>query len=253
MWSVEAIDIESCAVGLDFSSSGQGLRTATAVSAVGIRLFNAVELVDVEPSATQVEVCECCGFPHCSPGGWVAFRRIGERVVWVLAWDKMKNGEWEMSEYSPPSFLRTRGAPVFSAPAWDRLRALHGGLPDARALPQINSREAARLCQWSAPGRVLGTFPDDPRTRRDLLIAVTDGDLGAEAECVDQCLRDHYEGVQAMELVPQYISMAPIEFWLDLPGTPSWRGLGHIEAQTCFLFDGGLALVPRGGLTNGGK
>ena len=249
MWSVE--DIEASAVELDFSSSGQGRRAATAVSAAGIRLFNAIELVDVGLSATQVEVCECCGFPHCSPGGWVAFRRIGERVVWVPAWDEMEKGKRAMSEYSPPSFLQSHGAPVFSAPAWDRVRALHGGLPDARALPQINSRETARLCQWSAPGRVLGTFPAVPHTRRDLLIAVTNGDLGAEAECVDQCLRDHYEGKQAMEVVPQPISVAPIEFWLDLPGTPGWKSFGHIDTQACFLIDGGLPLVRRGGLTNG--
>lgn len=253
MWSVEATDIEASAVALDFSSSGQGRRAATAVGAAGVRLFNAIELVDVEPSATQVEVCECCGVPHCSPGGWVAFRRIGERVVWIPAWDGMEDGQWGMSEYSPPTFLQSRGAPVFSAPAWDRLRALHGGLPAARALPQIKSREAARLCQWSAPGRVLGTFPDVPRTRRDLLIAVTDGDLEAEAGCVDRCLRDHYEGEQAMEFVPQHISVTPIEFWLDLPGTPSWRSFGHTDGQTCFLIDGGLALVRRGGLTNGGQ
>jgi hypothetical protein len=250
MWSVEAGDIEAIAVVLDFASSGRGRRAATAVSAAGIRLFNAIELVDFEPSATQVEICEGCGCPHCAPGGWVAFRRIGERVAWVPAWDEMEDGRWEMSEYGPPAFLQSRGVPVFSAPAWDRLRALHSRLPDAGTLPPINSRDAARLCQWSAPGRVLGTFPAVPRTRRDLLIAVTEGDLGAEAECVDQCLRDHYEGRQAMELVPQQIPVAPIEFWLDLPGTPSWKSLGHINAQTCLLIDGGLGLIRRGGLAN---
>jgi hypothetical protein len=80
---------------------------------------------------------------------------------------------------------------------------------------------------------------------------VTNGDLGAEAECVDQCLRDHYKGKQAMELVPQHISVAPIEFWLDLLGTPSWKVFGHIDTQACFLIDGGLAFVRRGGLTIG--
>jgi hypothetical protein len=53
--------------------------------------------------------------------------------------------------------------------------------------------------------------------------------------------------------VPEHIFVAPIEFWLDLPGTPSWKSFGHIDAQTCFLIDGGLALVRRDGLTNGGK
>jgi hypothetical protein len=243
MWSVEVI--EASAVELDFSSSSQGRRAATAVSASGIRLFNAIEYVDVEPRATQVEVCEDCGITHCSPGGWVTFRRIGERVIWIPAWDKMEKGEWEMSEYSPPSFLQSQGAPVFSAPAWDRIRTLHRGLPDAQALPEINSREAARLWQWSAPGRVLGTFPAVPRIRRDLLIAVTSGDLGAQAECVDQCLRDHHEAQQAVELVPQHLSMAPIEFWLNLPGTPSWKNFAHTDTQACCLIDDGLALVRR--------
>jgi hypothetical protein len=245
MWSVDAIDIETRAVELDFSSSGQGQRAATAVSAAGVRLFNAIELVDVEPSATQVEVCECCGVPGCSPGGWVAFRSIGEGVVWVPVWGAMERGNREMAEYSPPSFLQSQGAPIFGAAAWDRLRALNGGLPAARALPPINSREAARLCQWSAPGRLLGTFPDLPHIRSDLLIALTDGDLGTEADSVDQCLRDHYEAEQAMELLPQDTSVAPIEFWLDLPGIPSWRTFGHTEGRTCFLFDSGLALVRR--------
>ena len=54
-----------------------------------------------------------------------------------------------------------------------------------------------------------------------------------------------------MELVPQHISVAPIEFWLDLLGTPSWKVFGHIDTQACFLIDGGLAFVRRGGLTIG--
>jgi hypothetical protein len=244
-------NIAACAIELDFSSSGNGRRVATAVSAAGIRLFNAIELVDVGRSATQVEICEHCGYTHCSPGGWVAFRRIGERVVWIPAWDAMEKGEWEMSEYGPPSLLRSQGAVVFSVFAWDRLRALHTELPDAHALPPINSRETARLCQWSAPGRVLGKFPAIPRTRRDVFVAVTNGDLGAQVECVDRCLRDHYVGKQAMELVPQLISVSPIEFWLDLPGTPSWTSFGHIDPQTCLLIDGGIALVRSGGSTNG--
>ena len=60
-------------------------------------------------------------------------------------------------------------------------------------------------------------------------------------------------GEQAMEFVPQHISVAPIEFWLDLPGTPSWRSFGHTDGRTCFLIDGGLALVRRRGLTNSGE
>jgi hypothetical protein len=200
MWNVE--DIEVIPVELDFSSSGQGRLSATAIEAGGVRLFNAVELVDAASTATQVEVCEHCGFPRCSPGGWVTFRRIGDRVIWLPAWDEMEKGTWEASEYTPPSFLRSQGAPIFSGTTWDRLRALHGGLPGPDDLPWMNSREAARLCQWSAPGRLLGEYPLEPRIRRALLIAVTESDLGTETGVVDESLQAHFRIVRQMALVP---------------------------------------------------
>ena len=115
MWSIDTI--ETVPVALDFSSSGQGRRAATAVVAAGVCLFNAIELVEVETVATQVEVCESCGIVRCSSGGWVAFRRIGDRVVWIPAWAKMEEGELE---YGPPPFLRSRGVPAFSPRCWER-------------------------------------------------------------------------------------------------------------------------------------
>jgi hypothetical protein len=69
MWSVRGI--EPIVVDVDFSSSGQGRLSATAIEADGVRLINAVEFVDVDSSATQVEICESCGSSGCAPGdGW---------------------------------------------------------------------------------------------------------------------------------------------------------------------------------------
>jgi len=249
MWNVT--DIEAVPVELDFSSSGQGRRSATAIETAGVRLFNAIELIDVEATATQVEVCECCGFPHCSPGGWIAFRRIGDLVVWIPAWDRMETGTREQAEYRPPSFLANKGAPVFGSAIWERLRAFHGSLPACEDLPWINSRETARLCQWSAPGRLLGEYPAVPRMRRDFLIAVTDGDLAAETSAIDKCLQAHFGAVQQMALVPGNAEVKPMEFWLDLPGTPGWTSFGHVGSGLCFLVDGSIAIVREDGLTNG--
>ena len=235
MWTVD--DIELVPVELDFSSSGQGRRAATAISAGGVRLINAIELVDVEPAATQVEVCECCGISRCSPGGWVTFRRIGQSVVWLPAWDEMEKGAWEVSEYRPPSFLATKGAPMFPLASWERLRALHRALPASEAIPGINSREIARLCQWTAPGRLLGEYPSEPRVRRDLVIAVTEGDLPTEIRAVDRSLQDHYGALVPTHLTAESAVIEPIEFWLDLPGTPGWKRFAHVEDRVCFLLD----------------
>lgn len=240
MWSVE--NIELVPVELDFSSSGQGRRAATAITAEGVRLTNAIELVDVESAATQVEVCECCGFSHCSPGGWVTFRRIGPNVVWLPAWDAMEKGAWEGSEYRPPKFLATKGAPIFGRATWERLRTLHEGFPACDEIPGINSRETARLWQWSAPGRVLGEYPSVPRVRRDLVLAATDGDLAAEIGAVDQMLQEHCDASAPMRVV-ENAAAKPIELWLDLPGTPAWKCFAHVEDHVCLLLNETAALV----------
>jgi hypothetical protein len=87
--------------------------------------------------------------------------------------------------------------------------------------------------------------------RRDLLIAATDGDVATEANDVDMCLQAHFGTVQPMELVPDDAEVRPIEFWLDLPGTPGWTSFGHVGSNLCFLVDGRVAFVRHGGLTNG--
>ena len=249
MWSIDTID--AIPVELDFSSSGQGRRSATAIQAGEIRLVNAIELVDVDPSATQVFVCGDCGIPCCQPGGWVVFRRIGERVAWIPAWDEMAKGGWAESEYRPPSYVESKGAPVFSASAWEHFRRLHGGCPPCDDLQWLDSREAARLCQWSAPGRVLGQFPLEPRLCRELLLAVTNGELAAEASVVDACLREHFEAVERMALASGDVVPRPIEFWLDLPGTPGWTSFAHLEHNVCFLIDANTALARKAGPTGG--
>lgn len=249
MWNVE--DLSAVTVELDFTSSGQGRRSATAIETSGVRLFNAIELIDVDATATQVEVCEGCGYSHCSSGGWVAFRRIGDKVVWIPVWDRMETGTREQAEYEPPPFLGSKGAPVFGSAIWERLRAFHGNLPACEDLPWINSRETARLCQWSAPGRLLGEYPAEPRMRRDLLIAVTDGDLAAETSAIDECLQAHFRAAQQMTIVPGNADIKPIEFWLDLPGIPGWTRFGNVGSCLCFLVDESIAIVREGGLTNG--
>lgn len=241
MWHVAAF--EAIAVELDFTSSEQGLRAATAIEANGVRLFNALELVQVGDPETQVEICEHCGFSNCSPGGWVAFRRVGERVVWIPAWDAMEKGDWEETEYRPPAFMRRQGMPIFSSAAWHRLRLLQPALPAHDALPWLDSREAVRLSQWSAPGGLLGAYPLPPRLDHELLVSATEGDLAAEAEVVDACLRSHFEAARPMKLAPADAVTRPIEFWLDLPGTPSWADFARVGNDVRFVFDPDAVLL----------
>src|SRR5215510_2429109 len=138
MWSIG--EIEPITVDFDFSSSGQGRQSATAIEAEGVRLINAIEFLDVDSSATQVEICDCCGTPHCSPGGWVAFRRVGARVIWVPAWHEMEKGWWELSEYIPLVFLCFRVAQIFTPDTCDFLRTIRADRPAVVELPVLDFR-----------------------------------------------------------------------------------------------------------------
>src|SRR5687767_8836518 len=76
-----------------FSSSGQSPHLSSAIEAAGVRLINALDLVDFDTSGTQVHVCSCCGCSSCESGNWVALRRLDTFVVWVPALARMGGGE----------------------------------------------------------------------------------------------------------------------------------------------------------------
>jgi hypothetical protein len=62
------------------------------IAAAGVTLVNAVELIDAQSPAVQVQICEACGIDGCAVGNWLALRRLGARVVWIPAWDALAAG-----------------------------------------------------------------------------------------------------------------------------------------------------------------
>ena len=241
MWSVEAEDIEVSAVELDFSSSDQGRRSATAVSAAEHVFSTRLNLWSSNPRRRRSKFATSAVAPTAHRV--VGWQSGASARVWFgsqrgIGW-KLATGRCQSTDR--PHSCKGKVRLVLNRPAWDRIRVLHSALPTVHALEPINSRDAARLCQWSAPGHVPGKFPDAPRTRCERLIAVTDGDLAAEADCLDRCLQDHFESRQAMELAPQSLSTCR-----SSSGSIS-RGflvgmLGRLDDQTCYLIGDGLAL-----------
>jgi hypothetical protein len=191
------------------------------IIADGTVLLNAVSFVDVsDPNRVQVHVCEHCGFTHCESGGWVAFRRLGDQVLWMPCFDAMAADDFDAREYRPPDSWPAW--PVFGAEEYLRLRALVPELSESELIPPLRSRTAARLLQHDAPGRALGHFPDAPRLRRDLVVSSGYGDVAAQVASLESTLADAWTNDSLVSVVE---AGEPVTFYLDLPGTPGWDPL----------------------------
>jgi hypothetical protein len=245
LWFVD--QVQAPPVELDFRSSGQGMRQSRAIVAAGIRLINAVGLVEFGPDLTQVQVCEECGMVGCSVGGWIAMRRLGPFVLWLPAWGALEGGAWERSEYTPPSYMASPGPPMFAPAAWSQLRALVPSVPAVDDVPHLNSREVAQLVQWSAPGQVLGRYPTLPKLQRKSVVAVAIGDLQVEMDSLDRLLLDYYSVPGPLEPTLEVRSLRPVDFYLDLPGTPAWTPAGHAGAVQYLLVAGRPAVRRQAG------
>jgi hypothetical protein len=219
VWIAETLAFEP--VQLDFTSAGLGPHRDRALVADGVELVNAVRLADLDDEdPVQVIVCRGCGITGCQPGGRVAIRRFGEDVIWLPAFAEMASGEWQMEEYAPPGFMSERGAVLLRAALLEQLEA-EAFL--ARKAAPLSAREAARIVQWEAPGRVLGQVVEDAKLRSKP-IAVDAADGAKVAAALDRLLAEH---LASDAPVAPIADVEPIAFYLDLPDTPAWSPLAR--------------------------
>jgi len=231
MWPIEEIEVRD--VQLDFTSSGGGRPRTQAIYAAGTCLVNALAFANLNEDPTQVIICESCGCVHCEPGGWVRIRRVADSIAFIPAFAEMLEGGFESTEYSPPQYLSSRGAPLFSPDAYQRMRAQAPAFPSIDNIKSIIASEAVRLIQWHAPLGILGRFPHQPKLRRDAILAVSEGELDEECERVQQFVDNNVGSSSGLSVVDAS-GVAPIEFYLDGPGFPAWRPVARIGDELVF-------------------
>jgi hypothetical protein len=226
MWPVGSIALEP--VEFDFSSSWGGKHRTRALVVDGEILVNMVDRAgpDEPPDELgqfQVEVCEQCGIVHCSPGAWVAARRIHDILLWIPAFESMTDLA-SANEYGPPSSLRKKGCPYFRG---DVLASLLDALPWHQRMPlvpQLVLREAILIAQFEAPFRVLGRFPEPARLDRSRIIAADPGRLDAEVALLQACLAAAASSQSVVLAVP---ATAHATLYLDDRAVTEWQPLSR--------------------------
>ncbi len=235
MWRIESIQYLDRV--LDFTSSGQGQRKVTALHADGACLVNALSLLEFadDGCCLQIRICEDCGVTHCQPGGWICARRLGGSVLWIPCFEAMESDPNGASEFAPPFF--ERGMPYFRPEKYGELRGRAPGFPALENIPRLRSRDAVRVLQMDAPGRVLGQFPARPSVRADSLIASDTGDLPRDLEALQAGLAEAWE----LDLpLAEIRGASPVSFFVDIAGTPRWTPAGRNLDATVLALDDSL-------------
>jgi hypothetical protein len=232
MWTPSVIATRP--VALHFESSGQGTREDLVVVADEEVIVNAVGLVDFQRNPAQVFVCAECGYTSCAPGGWVALHAFAGGVAWLPDFRGMGNPE-QAAELRPPAFMVSRGVFFVPGPLLPDLVAALPAFPSLDALPPLSAADVARILQWEAPGRVLGSLSCPVSLQRASILAADDGDVSVLTAELERLLAEASALDRQATLVEH---VRPVNFYLDLPGTPAWSPLGRTAAGELVLYLG---------------
>jgi hypothetical protein len=114
MWRVEHLELKP--VAFDLQSSGQGIHRGHSLHADGTMVVNDLSLADLGSKPCQVIVCDACGTVGCNSGDWIVMRRFGPALAWIPDFERMRVPDFERARAAPPSYFKTRGAPLFGRP-----------------------------------------------------------------------------------------------------------------------------------------
>ena len=218
-----------------------GQESYTQVSANGIRLIDAIEYMELSGDGGSVINCEGAELPYfLKKTGEVITRRLGSMVVLLPDFDNLRiEFPNEIDGRIPPDYITEVGAPLFTERAWSQLRSLSTEVPHPTVYPMLSAKESVQLLQWNSPARVLGLCPDPPVLNRELILAVTKGDVKAEVGAVQDAISRWFELDQPVEIVDYLDKANPIEFHLDLPKYISWSPCVRIAGELCLrIMDG---------------
>ena len=224
-YEIKSIAAERCQ--FDLSDFGGPIVDTVSVIADRECLINSCEFFDYNEEEFQTEICEVCGTPGCSSGSWVSLRKIDNTPVFVPAINAIKADELN-GVYGPPKFLLTKGPIKFSNTSYLELRNLIPQFPDIDNIRPIEALEVLGAQKIAIPGNSIGNLYEPAILRRDVFLAVSQGDLQVALDEYQSVL-DKIDGggTDGWCISPNEV----VELHLDLPDYPSWRGFGRKDGQ----------------------
>ena len=238
MWLIEDFEIRT--IQLDFTSSSGGRPRSRSIFANEVQLVNAADFVKFSVDPIQVHVCEQCGVVGCSTGGYVRLRRVGEYCIWLPDFASMLARSWESQQFAPPGYLEDQGIPVIHCSTYAKLESEIGQFPSFQDLRQLLASDAARIVQWDAPLNLLRTVTARPTLVKQVVLAVSEGDVECELNLLQATLNWFLD--QPDRPVEIAVGGRPVTFYVDGPHFPSWTPMQKHEEFSALQFIDQLAV-----------
>lgn len=222
MWQIKNPEIISS--NLDFGLSGRNKFPVFQLFVEGIKLINALELVEWNEEHSQFLICEGCGYAGCKSGDWVSVRRSDSLVLFLPSSEHIWREEKDYMEYVPPAYLRQRGIPYLDSATYETLRSQHSSFPALDKLQPLNAKEAAVLFQSTAPDRIVGE-PPEVSIQADLIVGSSEGDQSEPLKILKELLKKHYENESPAVLRSKSDNEQVISFYLDATAFTEWQAM----------------------------
>jgi hypothetical protein len=245
MWEINEPTISKTI--LDFSSSGQSSREVSQLIAGNTVLMNGLELTEWIEDGTQALICSSCGYPGCESGGWVAFRKAGNRVFLIPAFELIE-GEKDRynDEYAAPSYISKQGIPFFDLSTYNALISANVGFPSVDRISQLRLSEAARLVQMEAPYRLFGDPPRVTlqRDKENLVVAASEGEHKNILAEVLAILTDLYNDQGPAQLTETGADGDVVSVFLDADEFVEFKCLVRRDTEARLLLSESLFIEP---------
>lgn len=237
MWEIKNPTIQKAK--LDFTSSEQGFVEVSQLVTDNVVLMNALELMEFEEDRVQLLICDHCGIVHCKSGDWISFRKSGNYILLIPAFEDMKDDEWNKTEYTPPRYFKKEGAPYFIVQTYEEFQREFSDFPATQNIKNLKMCEAMRLAQSRMPLRIFGQSPnlDVRQDKFKYVIASSEGEANEQLQRIEKILRDNYENNSAANIRLPLSEEEIIYLFIDVPEFSDWQALIRTGKDYHLLLD----------------
>jgi hypothetical protein len=225
MWEIKKPTIQKAK--LDFTSSEQGFCEVSQLVSDSIVLMNALELMEFDEGEVQVLICDRCGTTGCESGNWISFRKSGDYILLIPAFEQMADDEWSKTEYSPPKYYKQKGTPFFDLQNDKDLRDNFSDFPKIDEIKNLKMQEAMRLAQQNMPLRIFGE-PPEINVRHDkfkYITAASEGTADEQLKRLQEILSKNYQNNSFARIRRPSANEEIISLFTDINEFTDWQAL----------------------------